>query len=877
MNGRTLGHYQVGVQLGRGGMGEVYLADDLNLNRKVALKFLPDAFTGDPERMARFEREAKALASFNHPNISAIYGLEQAEGKRFLVLELVEGETLAQRLSRGTLSVEEALGVSRQITEGLEAAHEKGVIHRDLKPANVMITEGNNVKILDFGLAKALSDQTQSVDSSQSPTITEAMTQPGIILGTAAYMSPEQAKGKAVDKRADIWAFGCILYECLTGKRVFAGETITETLAAILTGEPDWQALPSTTPPNIRFVLRRCLEKDIRRRFRDAADVRIEIEEVYGIGETTAHVKRPWVGWSVAALLLLVLLLVSFLNFRPKAAASVEPMRFQIAFPENITADNVENFAVSPDGRLLAFSATGSDGVKRLWLRALNALEARTLLGTESCRSCFWSPDSRFIGFEAGGKLRKIDVSGGPPQSLCDVPAGAIGGSWNRDGVIIFGTAASGVMRVSAGGGIASPVTKTSPAMRDSEHSFPTFLPDGHRFLYHCKSSTPEISGIYVGSLDDMPEEQKTRQLVINEFGSVYVPSQDSGPGWLLLLREQTLMAQPFDDTLLKLAGEPLPVAERVGSRFAYGFFSASTNGVLVIRSNVVSRITWVDQSGRELSRIGEPGDFPTFALSKDASQLVVSKSQNRQKNLWVMDLQHGSETRLTFGNERDSDPRWSPNSRQVIFTSTRGPSRSPYQVSLPSSDPVQVFEFGGKQFSLDDWSPDGRHLLYHDTGRPELWAHPLAGDRKSVLVTRSLSGFVDQARFSPDGRWIAYNTNESGRFEVKVVPFPPTGDKWQVSTGGGVQPVWRGDGRELYFLAPDASLMAVDIRPGKTFEWGKAQLLFKTQLSLSDSNEQYAPDADGKRFLLVTPSADGSASAFGVVLHWTAGLKKLP
>ena len=407
MIGKTLGHYRVGEQLGRGGMGEVYLADDLNLNRKVALKFLPDVFTGDPERMARFEREAKLLASLNHPNIAAIYGLEQAEGKRFLVLELVEGETLAQRLSKGPLPVEEALGVCRQIAEALEAAHEKGVIHRDLKPANVMITAGDKVKILDFGLAKALADETQSVDSSQSPTLTEAMTRPGVILGTAAYMSPEQAKGKAVDKRADIWAFGCILYECLTGKRVFEGETVTETLAAILKGEPDWQALPATTPPNIRFVLRRCLEKDMSRRFHHAADLRIEIEEARDIGEATAPVKRPWLAWSWAAIAIATgdrIGSPALSLFPRQAPAQPSQCAFSVAIPGAASAALP---AVSPDGCRIAFVAT------RGWNKACCGFDrsmrwrADPLQGTDSALYPFWSPDSRFIGFGAGGKLKK--------------------------------------------------------------------------------------------------------------------------------------------------------------------------------------------------------------------------------------------------------------------------------------------------------------------------------------------------------------------------------------------------------------------------------------------------------------------------------------
>ncbi len=874
MIGKTLGHYRVGEQLGRGGMGEVYLADDISLDRKVALKFLPDAFTGDPERMARFEREAKLLASLNHPNIAAIYGLEQAEGKRFIVMELVEGETLAQRLSQGAMPVDDALGICRQIAEGLEAAHDKGVIHRDLKPANVMITEGDKVKILDFGLAKALSGETQSADASQSPTITEAMTQPGIVLGTAAYMSPEQAKGKAVDKRADIWAFGCILYECLTGRKAFAGETITETLAAVLKGEPDWQALPAATPPNLRFVLRRCLEKDVSRRFRDAADVRIEIEDAHGLAEPTPPVKRSWLAWSTAALFFLVAIALAFVHFREQPPPA-EPVCFQIPFPDRVSLGTTGGFAVSPDGRLLAFSAFGSDGVYRLWLRALSSFEARPLLGTEEdfLGLFFWSPDSRFIAFNAGGKLKKIDISGGPPLTLCDMSAGFGSGSWNRDGVIIFGTP-KGLMRVSAAGGTATPVTKTSPA--EQGHVLGAFLPDGRHFLYVRVSQSPESTGRYVGSLDVKPEEQNSKLLLASNSGLVYAPSQNSIPGRILFLRDQTLMAQPFDEKRLELAGEPVSVAEQVGHNTFYAFFSASTTGVLVFRPAANSRITWIDRAGQELGKIGEPGDYPTFALSKDAGRLLVSKEQGfTQRNLWILDLQRGPTTRFTLENTRHSDPRWSADGREIVFTSTRDALKLIFRQSLTSANPAQIFKLSGISAGLDDWSPDGRYLLYHDTPLSDLWAVPLVGDQKPMLVTHSLSGRADQGQFSPDGRWIAYNTNESGRFEVKVVPFPPTGDKWQVSTEGGAQPTWRGDGRELYFLRPDGTLMAVDVRPGKLFEWGEAHPLFKTRLNVGYATEQYAPAPDGKKFIVVTPDSEVATAPFKVVLNWTSLLNK--
>ncbi len=869
MIGKTLGHYRIGEQLGHGGMGEVYVADDLNLNRKVAVKLLPEAFTGDPERMARFEREAKLLASLNHPNIAAIYGLEQADGKRFIVMELVDGETLAQRLSKGPLPVDEALGICRQIAEGLEAAHEKGVIHRDLKPANVMITEGDRIKILDFGLAKALSGETQSADASQSPTITEAMTHPGIILGTAAYMSPEQAKGKSVDKRADIWAFGCILYECLAGKRAFEGETVTETLAAVLTKEPDWEKVPAKLQP----PLRRCLEKDRKKRLRDIGDAWQLLDTAPASAPLTS---RSWLAWSAAVLFFIIAAMMALVHFHEESPL-VEPVCFQIPFPDKFSADDFGAFAISPDGRILAFRATSPEGVHRLWLRTFNSWEARPLPDIELSRatSFFWSPDSHFIGFNAGGRLKKIDLAGGPPEPICDLsPASSSGGSWNKQGTIVFGTI-EGVMRVSATGGAVSPVTKVNHVKHELAHEFPAFLPDGRHFLYLCRSATPENSGIRVGDLEAKPEEQEANQLVSTGFGSVYVPYQGSSPGWLLFVREKTLMAQRFDDTKRLLAGNPQPVSE-IGVGSTFPFFSVSAEGMLVFRRGDSSRITWIDRYGQELSGIADQEKYGPFDVSRDASQLVVSISQpNGQINLWVMDLLRGTRTRLTSDEAQYVDPRWSPDGHHVIFNSLSDTPGSPYQVSLPGSKPAQVFKFGGKRFALDDWSPDGSHLLYHDFEQPELWAIPLVGDQKPMLVTRSLSGSVNQAQFSPDNRWIAYNTNESGRYEVNVVPFPPASAKWQISTAGGMQPTWRADGRELYFLTPDATLMAVDIRPGAKFEWGETHRLFKVELSVNPAVEQYAPAPDGKRFLFVLPTSEGLTVPFNVILNWTSLLKK--
>jgi eukaryotic-like serine/threonine-protein kinase len=855
--GSRLGPYEIVAAIGAGGMGEVYRAHDPRVGRDVAIKVSTEQFN------ERFEREIRAVASLNHSNICILHDV----GPNYLVMELVEGPTLAERIKQGAIPLEESLEIARQIADALEAAHEKGIVHRDLKPANIKIKPDGTVKVLDFGLAKI--GGTPVVSSENSPTLSVAQTAAGVILGTAAYMSPEQAKGKIVDKRADIWAFGCVLFEMLTGKRLFEGDTVSDTLAAVLKEEPDWENVPA----NIRPLLHRCLEKDPKRRLRDIGDAFVLLQSA----PETVSVSRSWLAWSVAASFIIVAVALAFVHFNEKPP-SVEPLRFQIPFPDKASPAPYQSFALSPDGRFLAFGVIGSDGVQRLWLRTLSSIEARPLLSVESSPNMvpIWSPDSRFIAFSDGRKLKKIDVTGSPPQTICDLTAGAIGGSWNRDGAIIFGSRA-GLMRVSAAGGTPSFVTKTDQARGEIRHGFASFLPDGRHFLYLCTSTMPEKSGVYLGSLDVKPEEQKSKQLVATNAPSVYVPSLDSTQGWLLFLREQTLLAQRLDDKRLELVGEPLPVADTVGSIFMYGFFSASTNGLLVFKPSVTSQIIWIDRTGRELSRIGVPGEYPTFDLSKDSSQLVVTKREpNGQQNLWVMDLSRGgTETRLTLGSESDVDPRWSPDARQVIFGSTRDPSRSPFQVSLPSSDPVQVFKFSGKMLALDDWSPDGRYLIYHDTGEPELSAIPLFGGRKPIPVTRSLWGVVDQARFSPDSRWIAYNTNESGRYEVKVVPFPPTGDKWQISIAGGVQPTWRADGRELYFLAPDATLMAVDIRAGAKFEWGEPHPLFKTQLAASHQMEQYAPAPDGRRFLMVLPNSEASTAPFNVILNWPALLKK--
>jgi serine/threonine protein kinase/Tol biopolymer transport system component len=898
--GSTLGHYRIDKQLGRGGMGEVYLAKDLSLNRKVALKFLPDIFSVDPERMARFEREARLLASLNHPNIGAIHGLEQTGEKRFLILELVEGETLAHRLSKGPLPLDDTLGIFRQIAEALEAAHEKGIIHRDLKPANVMITAEGRVKLLDFGLAKALWSEPQNTDLSKSPTITATMTLPGVVLGTAAYMSPEQAKGKAVDRRADIWALGCILYECLTGKRAFKGETVTETLAAILKCDPDWQALPSMIPANIYFVLGRCLEKDLSRRFRDAADVQIQLEEERGPGETVkiaATTKRLWLAWAVAGVFILAFSALSFIHFRERPLVQSRMVQFQIKPPDAVKPSVYGKFAISPDGRWLAFSAAGSDGATRIWIRALDSLEARPLPGTESSWfSFFWSPDSRFIAFDAEGKLKKINVSGGPPQEICVLTAPLVGGSWNLDGVIIFGQSEGGLMRVSSGGGVPSPLTELNRNRLDVMHMHPVFLPDGRHFLYLCLSGKSENQGIYLGCLDTRPENQQYKRIVASNARPQYVPSQTSNEGRLLFMLESTLMAQRFDDRRLELVGELLPVAEQVGSVAEFGFFSASTNGVLVYRgvANFTTQLGWFDRQGKALGPIGETDAYFRVALSPNGTRAAVSSRQeiNFTSDIWLIDLRRGTRTRFTFGKGDSMRPVWSPDGNQIAFSGNiDGGGINLYQKPVRGSNQEELLLKSSESKFATNWSSDGRFLLYtafNQKTKNDLYALPLQVGAQGYPLLNSEFNEED-GHFSPDMRWIAYVSNKSGRNEVYIQRFSPgasgslaaVNEELMVSVGSGKGPRWRGDGRELYYRAPNGAVMAVDIAAGATLQAGPPRTLFQALPSDVVTSGSFAAfpvwdvTRDGNRFLLAIPTPETSPSPFTIILNWMALLKK--
>lgn len=899
--GSRLGPYEVLSPIGAGGMGEVYRARDSKLGRDVALKVLPEAFARDAERMARFQREAKSLASLNHSNIASIYGLEDSGTTHALVMELVEGPTLADRIRSGPIPIEEALPIAKQIAEGLEYAHERGIVHRDLKPSNVKVTDDDAVKVLDFGLAKTMEAEKPLGDATTSPTISQMATQSGVLLGTAAYMSPEQARGKVVDRRTDIWAFGCVLYEMLTGKMAFGGGAVTDTLAAVLRAEPDWSSLPAETPARVRMLLRRCLQKDAKQRLQAIGEARISLDEVLsGIPESptiaaasaSAPLWRRALPWTLFATATVALVALAFVHFRESPPVRGDPVRFQIPLPEKIAMTTVGAFAVSPDGRLLAFAARGPDDVLRLWVRSLGSLEARPLPGSESVANVFppfiWSFDSRYIAFGNGGKLKRIDVSSGATETVCDLPDFAVGGSWNRDGVIIFGTGSGGIMRVSAVGGFASALTTLDSSHGETNHLLPSFLPDGRHFIYMRASGNAANSGVYIGSLDARPEQQDSKRLLATGFEATYVPSSDPESGQLLYDKDGALMAQRFDSRRLKLSGEPVTVAEQLRSYAHYAFFSASTNNVLVYRTGGGGeslQLTWFDKHGRILGTAGTPGDYSYPALSPDEKRAVVSRPdpQTGRLALWLIDFSRGTSTRFTFGSFGADYPIWSPDANRIIFTSNIGGTYDVYQKPASGATDEEPVLKSTENKIAGSLSRDGRFLLYSSNEpktKNDLWVLPLQGDKKPFPFLQTESDEVD-GHFSPDGRWVAYASDESGRYEVYVRRFSPdttaaapdTAGKWQVSYSGGREPRWSADGKQLYYVTLDWKVMAVEVTANRVFQAEAPKVLFQAPRQPALTQGDYT--IDGKRFLFFSSAVQTTQAPFTVVLNWQGVLKK--
>lgn len=880
--GQQIGSYQVVSLLGAGGMGEVYLARDGKLGRDVAVKVLPESFAHDPERLARFQREARILASLNHPNIATIHGLEQSDGTNCLVMELVAGETLADRVSReGALPGEEALKIALQVAEALEAAHDKGIIHRDLKPANIKVRPEGKVKVLDFGLAKALAGDADG-HPSRLPALSAADTIQGAILGTPVYMSPEQACGKAVDQRADIWAFGCVLYEMLTGKPAFEGETVTEILASVLKGTPDWQALPPGTPAQVRLLLRRCLERDLRHRLQHIGEARIAIETVFsGVDAREAIVRKSILGdarfaWALSLAVLGAALAVgAFAHFGREREVTV---RFSVPSPpgwtfEQSPSDGISPapLAISPDGRQLVFAAVNADGKSVLWIRPLDTLVAQAMPGTEGATQPFWSPDSRFLAFFANGKLKKIDVSGGPPITLCSAPLGVSGG-WGREGVIIFALSPPGsaIQKVSASGG--EPTAALTLGQGEFSESRPVFLPDGRHFLYRTSIRAEGIP-IYVASLDS-----SERKFLFDADASPILYSE----GHLLFLRERTLMAQPFDLHKLEFTGDAFPLAEQIQiSQTANpnAFFSVSDNGVLAYQTGadaVGSRLVWLDRGGRQIETLGEPAVYRDLDLSPDGKQVVVEIQGAGKRELWLYDAQHPTRVRFTFSPVFTSNPLWSPDGSRVLYNSNPKGHLDLYQKASDGAGNEELLYEDNLDKFPDSWSPDGRFIMYAgiNSNHAGLFVLPLTGDRKPFpFLKTQFSESVGQ--FSPDGRWVAYSSNESGRNEIYVAPFPGPGGKWQISTAGGNWPRWRHDGSEIFYLSPDNKLMSTRVNgKGASLEVGDAKPLFETRAAVGGYQYSYAVSADGQRFLVNTEVAPALSAPITVVLNWTGGFK---
>lgn len=718
--GSHVGAYRILGQLGAGGMGVVYRALDTKLHRDVAIKVLPPELQNDPSRLARFEREARLLAALNHPRIAAIYGLEVFEEIRFLVLELVEGPMLAERLVSGPIEIGEALRIGVGIAEGLEAAHDKGVIHRDLKPANIKLTADGEVKILDFGLAKTMEEP--ALADANSPTMAAPPSVASLILGTPAYMSPEQAQGKPIDRRTDIWSFGVVMYEMLTGEGPFTGESIADVLGAVLRAEPDWSALPIGTSSEIRRLLRRCLERDCKQRLRDIGEARIAIEAPHETVQATAPPQsRMGIMATGAAVLFFItgalIALVHFSENRPFP----EVVRFQIAAPGNSDAYPI----VSPNGRFIAFEARDSAGRNMVWVRSLDSLDTKPLPGTENSAGFpgfpLWSPDSRFLAFEQQGKLKKLEVSGGAPQALCDYQGPLRGAAWSRRGVIVFGSGGHGLMQVSDSGGAAFPVTAIDTSRQETFHGINgnSFLPDGRHFVYYRGSRAVENRAMYVGSLDAKPEQQSLIPLAVTGTSGLYVTSSDPARGYFLFRREGALLAQPFDNRRLQLAGDAVMLSRDITTAGPPPF-SASETGVLTYvtaNPSALGQLTWLDRDGRKRGIVGEPGQHYGINLSRDGTRAAVGRRDGSTANgnidVWVYEFASGTQERLTSDPARDALPVWSPDGSRIAFSSNRALDYDLYEKASNGVGNEDVL-FESNDVKLpSDWSPDGQLLLY--------------------------------------------------------------------------------------------------------------------------------------------------------------------
>ena len=860
-------------------MGEVYRARDTRLDRTVAIKVLPDRLAS-PEGRQRFEREAKTISQLSHTHICALYDVGHQDGVEYLVMEYLEGETLAERLAKGPLPLDQTLRYGIEIADALDRAHRHGIVHRDLKPSNVMLTK-SGVKLLDFGLAKlaAPSSPTGVAGLSMLPTTPKGsnLTAEGTILGTFQYMAPEQLEGKEADARTDIFAFGAVLYEMATGKKAFSGESSASLISSIMTAEPrPISDVRPMTPPALERAVKTCLAKDPEDRWQSAHDIASVLAWIAEGGSQASILvpvaarrrSRERLTWG-AALLIASAGFAWMLGQLRSRSANMDPIRLSLPAPEKTTFGL--GSALSPDGRSLVFVGT-REGKQLLWFRVLAGFEARPLPNTDGAVNPFWSPDNKSVGFFADNKLKRIEVASGAVKSLCDTstvePLG--GGSWSPEGVILFATDAHGPLyRVSEAGGVPTPATEFEKAHTETAHLFPEFLPDGRHFLFFVLAGELGQDGIAVSSLDS-----KERKLLIpNASRAVYAP-----PGFLFFARGGTLAVQPFDADRLRLSGEPLPVAEKV----EYDF-SAAGNGILAYRAGAsdVRQLCWFDRSGRELAKVGKPGDYGDPSLSPDGTRLAIDVGGwTPVGDIWLLDLARASFSRFTSHPKDDATPVWSPDGREIVFASNRNGPFDLYRKDASGAGREELlFRSDADKFPAD-WSRDGKYLIYYTVDpktKADLWVLPMSGERKPTPFLQTEFNEAN-AVFSPDGRWVAYNSDESGMPEIYVRPFPRSGGKWQISTQGGVQTAWRSDGKELYYVAPDRKIMAVEVKPGNLFSAGLPVPLFEAPIraeGITEYRSSFVVSPDGERFLVSTIAEEAARAPITVVVNWASELKR--
>jgi serine/threonine-protein kinase len=887
LTGRRLGGYQMLGPLGAGGMGEVYRARDTRLGRDVAIKILPRAFTADPGRLARFEREARVLASLNHPHIAAIYGVEEGPAEagptNALILELVEGETLAERIasagSKG-LPLKDALDIARQIADALDAAHEKGIVHRDLKPANIKITPQGIVKVLDFGLAK-LEAGGAGREVTEAPTITVNDTREGLIVGTAAYMSPEQARGQGVDKRTDIWAFGCVLYEMLTGVAPFGRATVSDTIAAVLEREPEWRELPASTPSTVKKLVRRCLTKESARRLRDIGEARMVIEEVQAASSQsprtvndvadTSRVRSRVLGLVAAAFVIGAIGASVWLRNRPDVLpASIT--RTTVTLPVNQELDAIQTtapLALSADGRQLAYVAT-SEGATRLYVRNLDAFDAKPLEGTEGARYPFFAPDGQSIGFFAAGKLKRVSISGGAPIVICDVPDVGRGATWSPNGIIVFDPGASGLLQVAAQGGQPVRITSRDLVMDTRDHSWPQFLPDGRGLLTTVAGvmATPVLASLSFESGEWHVLGPGEQAQYLSAGYLVYHASQ---------VREGQLDAIAFDVNTLAVRGTPVSVLDGA-FRAANGgaaFFAVARTGTLIFApGGFARRLVRVDMQGRRVPLTDDRRGFRFPKFSPDGRKVAVTVDP-RPSQIWVYDLDRGSRIPLTTEGH-NLTPIWSADGQRVAFSGSGGIYWRAADGSSPAERLIPKRQPNVGSVNPTSWSTDGRFLFYQEEvpGTDyNLWVAPTGEAPRALIATdaRDLAG-----RLSPNGRWLTYYSNESGRYEVYVRPFPNVNDhRWTVSTSGGWTPLWSPDGRQLFYMN-GTSMMAVSVETqGQSFVSGKPQFLFDGPFDTTqDMNIDISPD--GRSFVMIEADPDAKPTKIDVILNWSEDVARI-